>query len=512
MGADAEGLSRGPQATLAISGFKLRMLKPKSMRKLCALAALMLPLAASAHGFGRLYNLPVPFWLYGWGAASVLLLSFLLVGFFSASPSAATQHPSRNISNASWVRALRRMLPALKLLSVLLLLLCIATALVGNRDPFRNFSMTFFWVVFLLGFTYLTSLIGNFYAALNPWRVMTDVMGRHAQARVQYPTWLGDWPALALYLGFIWFELFGLGRPVPLGHMLLAYTALNFAGAWLIGSHAWFKHCEFFSVFLRLVALMSPLHYRRAESANERSTLHWRAPFSGLVQERPESISTVVFALAMLATTAFDGLRATQWWVHLFWGDPTGIVTTLAGTRPMLAYSSLRAWYIGWETLCLMASPFIYLAAYLACIALAKQLTRSTRPLRELALDFGYSLLPIALVYHATHYATLMLTQGLKIISLSSDPFGWGWDLFGTATLLRAPILPGMGLVWHTQVGLILLGHILSVAIAHRIALRVFPTSRKALLSQLPMLALMVLFTVAGLWIIAQPLTVERMR
>ncbi|MES2885023.1 MAG: hypothetical protein V4709_09480 [Pseudomonadota bacterium] len=482
------------------------------MRGICAAVALLIPFGASAHGFGRLYNLPVPFWLYGWGAAAALVLSFLLVGLFASSPKAATQAPARDLSNASWVRALRRTLPLLKAFSVLLLLLCMATALIGNPDPYRNFSMTFFWVVFLLGFTYLTALMGNFYAALNPWRVMTTALGRHAQGRLQYPARLGDWPALALYLAFIWFELFGLGRPVPLGHMLLAYTLLNVAGVWLIGSAAWFKHCEFFSVFLRLVALMSPLDYRPAEAGRPRGTLHWRAPFSGLVEQHPGSISSVVFALAMLSTTAFDGLRATQWWVRLFWSDPTGIVTALAGTRPMLAVSSLRSWYIAWETLWLIASPFVYLGAYLICVALAKQLTRSTRSLRELALDFGYTLLPIALVYHATHYATLLLTQGLKIVSLASDPFGWGWDLFGTAMLWRAPILPGMGLVWHTQVGLILIGHIVSVVVAHRVALCVFPTRRAAVISQLPMLGLMVLLTVAGLWIIAQPLTAERMR
>lgn len=478
-------------------------------RILLALPALGLPLSAGAHGFGRLYNLPVPFWLYGWAAAATLVLSFLLVAWLAASPAAASRSESRNISHTGWVRALRRVAPVLKACSVLLLLLCIATGLFGSRDPYRNFSMTFFWVVFLLGFTYLTALLGNFYAVLNPWRVLAQGMGRFARGRVAYPAGLGDWPALLLYLAFIWFELFGLGRPLPLAHLLIAYTALNLGGAWLLGSAAWFAHCEFFGVFLRLVALLSPLDYRPGEAG---STLHWRAPLAGLLQARPAHLSTVVFALAMLATTAFDGLRATQGWVQLFWRDPTGLVTHLAGSNPVAAYGRLRSWYIGWETAWLMAAPFLYLGAYLACIALARRLGRSTRSTRELALDFGYTLLPIALVYHATHYATLMLTQGLKIISLVSDPFGWGWDLFGTAMLLRGPILPGMGLVWHSQVGLILVGHIISVYVAHRVALRVFATRRAAVLSQLPMLAFMVALTVAGLWIIAQPLTVERMR
>ncbi|HUP91915.1 MAG TPA: hypothetical protein VM074_06670 [Solimonas sp.] len=470
------------------------------------MAALMVPTTATAHGFGRLYNLPVPFWLYAWGAGAALLVSFVLVASFAASPAALPPGASRDIGDAAWVRALRRVLPALRAFSVFVLLLCIATGLFGNRDPFRNFSMTCFWVVFVLGFTYLTALAGDLYAAINPWRVMTDAMGRYGRGRVCYRDRLGDWPALALYLAFVWYELFNHGKPASLAAMLLAYSALNFAGVWLVGTAAWFRHCEFFSVFLRLVALMAPLHYRRGEA------LRWRRPFAGLAQERPGDLSTVVFALAMLSTTAFDGLRATQWWVSLFWNDPSGILTGLAGARPVHAYALVRPWYIAWETLWLVASPFAYLAAYLAAVALARLVTRSTRPMRELALDFGYTLLPIALVYNLTHYATLLLSQGLKIVSLASDPFGWGWNLLGTAGLLRAPILPGMGLVWHTQVGLILLGHVLSVHAAHRVALRVFPTRGQALLSQLPMLALMVALTVAGLWILAQPLTAVLMR
>jgi hypothetical protein len=139
-------------------------------------------------------------------------------------------------------------------------------------------------------------------------------------------------------------------------------------------------------------------------------------------------------------------------------------------------------------------------------------MTHSARSIRDLALDFGYTLLPIAHVYNVTHYATLILTQGLKIVSLASDPFGFGWNLFGTAHSLRAPILPGMSFVWHSQVALIVLGHVAAVYCAHLVALRIFPTRRAAALSQLPMLLLMVAFTVAGLWILAQPLTELKMR
>jgi hypothetical protein len=138
---------------------------------------------------------------------------------------------------------------------------------------------------------------------------------------------------------------------------------------------------------------------------------------------------------------------------------------------------------------------------------MAKWIARSRHTVYELSLRFAFSLLPIALVYNITHYYTLILTQGVKIISLLSDPFGFGWNLFGTADLYRAPFLPAMGTVWHTQVGLIIFGHIVSVYLAHLEALRIFPTRLQAALSQLPMLLLMVLFTTVGLWVLAQPIT-----
>ena len=487
---------------------------PWGLRALLALAALAAgaaPGSAAAHGFGRLYNLPVPFWLYAWGAAAALLLSFLLIGYFSTAPAGApAAPPTHDLAGARWAQALRRVLPAVRVFAVFLLMLCIATGFFGSRDPYRNFSMTFFWVVFVLGCTYLTALAGDFYAALNPWRTLAESFDCLARGRVRYPARLGEWPALALYLGFIWFELFGHGKPFSLAAMLLAYTLLNLASVWLVGAAAWFRHCEFFAVFLRLVALMAPLEYRRAESPGARGTLRWRWPLAGIWQERPERISTVAFALAMLSTTAFDGLKATQWWVGWFWRDG-GLGSLIAGTRPVLSYAVLRPWYIAWETLWLLASPFIYLGGYLLFVGLAKAITGSRRPLRELALDFGYTLLPIALVYNLAHYATLVLTQGVKIVSLASDPFGWHWNLLGTAGLFRAPILPGMGLVWHAQVALILLGHVASVYAAHRVALRLWP-ARQAQLSQLPMLGLMMLLTVAGLWILSQPLTAMLMR
>jgi hypothetical protein len=123
-----------------------------------------------------------------------------------------------------------------------------------------------------------------------------------------------------------------------------------------------------------------------------------------------------------------------------------------------------------------------------------------------LALQFTFSLVPIAFVYNITHYYTLLITEAPAMVSLISDPFGFGWNLFGTARLEHAPIILLADSVWHTQVGLILFGHIVAVYLAHTQALRLFAQGRRALWSQLPMLALMMLLTTIGLRILSLPI------
>lgn len=479
-------------------------------------AALMVlwcvPAVAQAHTFGRLYTLPVPLWLYAWGAAAALVISFLAAAYFMGARPGTARSPAIALEGSRAVATLRRLrLPQLlQFASVAVLLLTIATGFFGSRDPLRNFSMTAFWILFLLGATYATLLAGNFYALLNPWRTLLAAVARIApgfsRGRLAYPAALDAWPALALYVALIWFELSVRATPFSLAAVLAGYTLLNFAGAWLVGAAAWFRHCEVFSVFFRHVAVLAPLDYRPGE-AGGRGTLALRWPGAGALHERPAHVASGVFVLAMLASTSYDGLRETQPWFALFWHDPLGVIAPLFGERPIDDFVAARPWYRAWDTVWLAAAPFLYFGVYVLTLALVRLLTGSPRPLRDLLLDFAYTLLPIVLAYHAAHYFTLLLDQGPKILSLASDPFGYGWNLFGTAQRFRAAYLPELTWVWHMQVLMILTGHVSSVLLAHRVALRVFASRREAVVSQLPMLVLMVGFTVLGLWILSQPLT-----
>jgi hypothetical protein len=139
--------------------------------------------------------------------------------------------------------------------------------------------------------------------------------------------------------------------------------------------------------------------------------------------------------------------------------------------------------------------------AYVATCALMRQAAGARRSLLP---DFLPSLIPIAFVYLVAHYFSLFVIQGQFAIRLVSDPLGRGWDLFGTATFAPNLTLLSPQTTWYVQAIALVAGHVVGLAVAHDRAVAVFRERGAAVRSQYAMLALMVLYTVGGLWLLSR--------
>jgi hypothetical protein len=372
---------------------------------------------------------------------------------------------------------------------------------VGSNDSHRNFNMTFFWILFVLGGAYASMLIGDWYKHQHPWRFLLPA---HWNGIRKYPRWLGHWPALLQLVCLVAIELFFHSTPRKLALLLIVFGVFNLAGMWLWGTRRWLQRGELFAVLFRIFAACTPL--RRIRSIDGKYRWRIALPFSDLRRLRLWHPAQCLFVLFLLSSTAYDGLRETAVYFNVFWQDPFGILTTAFGDHPLKIYPQVRPWFISWEMALLLASPFFYLLLFVLFLALGRMLTGGKQSIAMLLRRYLPSLVPIAVVYHLTHYYTLLFSQGLKIRGLVSDPFGWGWNIFGNAITGRLPWLPDMANIWTSQVVLILAGHVAAVWLAHQQALQLERSNGRATLSQLPMLVLMVVFTSVGLWILAQPL------
>ena len=120
------------------------------------------------------------------------------------------------------------------------------------------------------------------------------------------------YPALALYMCFIWLELFGHTTPQTMGLTLVGYTLLNFVAAALFSAGAWFRYGEYFAVFFRLLGKISPLAYARSPEPGSKITVRLRRPFIGLIGRNGGSSGVFCFSCCLsLSSTAFDGMHET---------------------------------------------------------------------------------------------------------------------------------------------------------------------------------------------------------
>ncbi len=445
--------------------------------------AAAIPQTVLAHAFGQTYTLPVPLWLFLWSAAAAVIVSFLIFGIF-VNKKAAQSKPllTSRVINSGWLAPAR-------IISVALFILTITAGYIGSQEPYLNFNVPFFWLIFMLGLTYSIAIFGDFWPFINPIKNIIEWIEGLTKTKFtgveSYPGKLGYYPALLFFFFIIWLELLsdGIGIvPRNLSFILITYVNLNILFAYWYGKEAWFKYGEFFSVFFRMLGKVAPVEF-----SNRRINLRW--PFSGLIKGKADHFSLLLFILFMLSSTGFDGFRETA-----IWGE---FVTNLSKwLNPQLI-----------NAICLILSPFILLAIYLVFIWLMKLMAGSNKKVGDLALVFSFSLIPIAVFYNVAHYFPMLLIQGQTMISLVSDPLGLGWNLFGTADYQLDIRIIDAATVWYSQIALIIIGHIAAVYVAHMEALQVF--SKNTLLSQLPILGLMVFYTVISLWIIAQPIAVE---
>ncbi|MEO7443573.1 MAG: hypothetical protein ABIW46_08585, partial [Acidimicrobiales bacterium] len=138
---------------------------------------------------------------------------------------------------------------------------------------------------------------------------------------------------------------------------------------------------------------------------------------------------------------------------------------------------------------------------YLAAIRSAARVVG--RPEMSLVDTFAPSLVPIALAYAVAHYFSLLVFEGQGAWAQASDPFGVGWDLFGSVDRPIDYLVLSTTTISAVQAGAIIVGHLAGVVLAHDRAVARF-RPKLATRSQYPLLAVMIVYTAGGLFLLLQ--------
>ena len=385
---------------------------------------------------------------------------------------------------------------AARLVSVGLLFLVLAACFFGDQGPFVNIAPTFIWVVFWLGLVPVVVIFGDVWRVLSPWKALADFVAFLVRSvglnwRVfEYPERAGIWPAAVLLFFFAGLELAYINPSSPkvLGLATVIYSAVTWLGMFVFGRELWARRGEAFAVYFGFLSRLAPFALRARPDGEDEVVV--RKPLVGLA-ERVLLPGTLAFVAVMLGSVSFDGLSRSSRWQNWYYETVLSQSSPEAGDRLGMALD-----FAG-----LLACVLAVALAYLTAIGLARLLISADRPLAPL---FVYSLVPIALAYAIAHYFSLLYYQGQWAVRLASDPLGRGWDLFGSADFAAQAHTLSPNTIWYVQVASLVCGHVIALVLAHDRAVATFKTVYSAILAQFALLALMVLYTVGGLWILSQ--------
>ena len=498
----------------------------RSATRLGAVAVAVTALAAApsvalGHAIGGTFQLPVPLWLYLAGAAIAVGASFVVTTAVARGDALGPpRYPTRPV--ASGVAAAVRI--GLRVLGLAWWYGAIVVGfVVGDISPM---PAVLFWIGIWVGIPIVAVVAGNPWPSLSPFRttfgavewVAARMGGGRPDAGVAYPAGLARWPAVALLAAGLWAELVLPGSEAAgtVAWLLVGYTILTLAGMAAFGQIAWLRHAELLEVLMGWFGRIGPLGRRSvrpelcdgcgeacdpahcvdcpecavaADDDERRPEL--RPWIVGLTEVSRAGWSDAAFIVLALAGVTFDGLQETAFGAALLTAllPPIQALFGLTGTTFLLV-----------DTLAFVVVAAAFGVAFTLVVLVAHAVADPgrRRPMAETVGVYAATLLPIAGGYLIAHYLTLVIQGVVWLPSLLVDPL-----------MSLAPALDWIptGLVWYLSVAAIVGGHIAGIVLAHRLALRDAPS--RAVVAGLPLVALMIAYTVLSLWIIAQPIVVE---
>jgi len=451
-----------------------------------------------AHALASRQDLPVPAWLFAWGASIVLVVSFFALAAGWRSPRFEQLHERPLGAGLSRVLLGLPVQALCGAVGVFLLGFAVYAGLEGTEAPDRNFALTFLYVTCWLGFPFFSAIFGDLFRPFNPWRAVgraagagfAAIAGQRA-AHASYPERLGRWPAAIGLIAVVWLEVVwgkaGSGfDPQTVATAALIYSGYTLAMMAVFGVEEWCEKGEVFSVYFGMFGRLGIFGSRDGR-------LERRRPLSAATTWAtiPGSAAVVI---ASIATTSFDGGQE---------GAFKDGIESLTGWIEDLGFSlltSLRLSSTVFMLLCFAGVGLIYLLGVRGMRTVPG--APSTEKLRT---GFAHTLIPIALAYLVAHYFSFFVFQEQAQFGfLLSDPLGTGTtDLFGTVNWEVDYTVLSANAIWYVQVASLIVGHVIGLMLAHDRALVYWPDYRNATASQYWMLAVMVAFTCFGLYLLS---------
>ena len=377
--------------------------------------------ASLNHGVVNVGDLPIPFDIVLNSSALVVLITFV---YLKVSWKESIITPRQEVFNdkQNFIG---------KLFGIIILFLLVAPGIFGNESSKTSIAPLILWVFLWIGVPVLGLLFGDIYSKFNPLNLFS--LKSDKPESVYF--------ACILFIGLTWFELVWRrpGNPLNIAVVLITlFVCVNLLRYFLKKS-------------LIEVDPLLLLHYLYSKLKLFNSRPYFRSLLDN-IGNLAKLRGIEYFVLLMIGTVTYDGLRETTFWYNQF---------------------GSRTDDMGFSTMMFLIMNLGTILFYRFACFFAIKVGGSDLELNHVSNLFGHTMLPIAFAYHVTHYLTLLLFESQTFFYRFNDPIGIGMNILNveepTINYFIEPLV-----IWGIQVAVTLLGHMLSVVLAHDLAVKLF--------------------------------------
>ena len=377
--------------------------------------------ASLNHGVVNVGDLPIPFDIVLNSSALVVLITFV---YLKVSWKESIITPRQEVFND-------RQNFIGKLCGIIILFLLVAPGIFGNESSKTSVAPLILWVFLWIGVPVLGLLFGDIYSRFNPLNLFS--LKSEKPESVYF--------ACILFIGLTWFELVWRkpGNPLNIAIVLITlFVCVNLLRYFLKKS-------------LIEVDPLLLLHYLYSKLKLFNSRPYFRSLLDN-IGNLAKLKGIEYFVLLMIGTVTYDGLRETTFWYNQF---------------------GSRTDDMGFSTMMFLIMNLGTILFYRFACFFAIKVGGSDLKLNHVSNLFGHTMLPIAFAYHVTHYLTLLLFESQTFFYRFNDPIGIGMNILNveepTINYFIEPLV-----IWGIQVAVTLLGHMLSVVLAHDLSVKLF--------------------------------------
>ncbi len=232
---------------------------------------------------------------------------------------------------------------------------------------------------------------------------------------------------------------------------------------------------------------------------NDNIAINIRKPFQdifkeglGFLRTRDITLSLSIIAIVLLGVIPFHNLEMTATYALLEGGVANGLGISQVVLRTA-AFLMMGIVFVG------IFWGFSWLASKIA--------GASQYGTKHIFIWFALVFIPLAISLHLGHNYFHLLEEGAVIIPTLSDPFGFGWNLFGTAGA-SVTVLPS-NIIAIFQFLTIGFGFLASGYALYKLSFNMFKDRAQALRTMIPMAVLLIAVTSLYMWVLTIPMSMR---